>query len=590
MTVSIDATALGFRRWIPGPFNVLVAVVCAGVAALIAYPIGDTLISVFFEGGVPTLEPFRLALGDPENREAIKNTLIIAGSATVLAVIQACILAWINERTDAHLPAIGRVLPMLPLLVSPIAAAIAWLFLLSPGAGLFNGWLRDLGIGDGSGRGPLNILTMGGLIVMYSIYLVPFAFLPITNALANVDPALEEASRGSGAGLLTTLRKVTLPSIKPSVYSGVILTGVIALALFSVPVILGPPARVEVVSVRVYNMLTKQFPPRSSEAVALSVMMFALVLLGLFVRSRLLRRGNFSVVSGRARSETRLPLGRWRWPARAVVLGYVTVTAVIPFVALFVVSLQPFWSAKLDLRKSTFRHYRETFFDNPNTQSALKNSVLLGLAGATVTILVLLLIGLFVHRNKKAAGNIVDTAVKFPAALPQLVIAIALLLAYGPGPFSLSGTLYLLFIGYFVVYVPYGSFIVGAGFTQLGTQLSEASASCGASPGQTFRRIELPLVMPSVISGWTLLFVFMLSDVTVSALLTTGNAPVVGFAIVNQYENGSFPTIAALGVVVSITSAVVVFGAQGLSHLRSTRRGIAEPAAQLGGSDMILGR
>jgi len=590
MTVDTRASARGFLRRMPRPFNILVAVVCTGVAALIAYPIGHTLFSVFFESGLPTLRPLRLVLRDAHNREAIKNTLIIAGSSTVLATVQAVVLAWINERTDAHLPAIGRVLPMLPLLVSPIAAAVAWVFLLSPGAGLLNGWLRDLGIGAGSSRGPLNILTMPGMIAMYSIYLVPFTFIPINNALVNIDPALEEASRNSGAGLLKTLRKVTLPAIKPAIYSGAILTAVIALALFSVPVILGPPAGVQVVSVRVYNMLTKEYPSQTSEAVALSVLMFVIVMIGLFVRSRVLRRGNFSVMSGRARSETRVSLGRWRWPARALVLGYIAATAIIPFLALLVVSLQPFWSAKLHLSKSTFVHYRETFFDNVNTQSALKNSILLALVGATITVLVLVLLGLFVHRNKRARGYIVDGVVKFPAAFPQLIMAIALLLAFGPKPFHLSGTLYLLLIGYFVVYVPYGSFIVGSGFTQLGTEFSEASSSCGASPGRTFRRIELPLVMPSVVSGWTLLFVFILSDVTVSSLLTTKNAPVVGFAIVDQYENGSYPTIAALGVVVSMTCALVVFGAQGLSYLRSSRKGTGESRAVLANQSTVMGR
>jgi iron(III) transport system permease protein len=318
--------------------------------------------------------------------------------------------------------------------------------------------------------------------------------------------------------------------------------------------------------------------------------MFVIVMIGLFVRSRVLRRGNFSVMSGRARSETRVSLGRWRWPARALVLGYIAATAIIPFLALLVVSLQPFWSAKLHLSKSTFVHYRETFFDNVNTQSALKNSILLALVGATITVLVLVLLGLFVHRNKRARGYIVDGVVKFPAAFPQLIMAIALLLAFGPKPFHLSGTLYLLLIGYFVVYVPYGSFIVGSGFTQLGTEFSEASSSCGASPGRTFRRIELPLVMPSVVSGWTLLFVFILSDVTVSSLLTTKNAPVVGFAIVDQYENGSYPTIAALGVVVSMTCALVVFCAQGLSYLRSSRRGTGESRAVLANQSTVMGR
>ena len=113
------------------------------------------------------------------------------------------VLAWVNERTDARMGVVTAALPLIPFLLPPIAGSTAWVLLLSPGAGFLNVWLRDvLGLfGIDETTGPLNIYSFSGLILVYTIYQVPYAFLLITAGLRNVDPALEEASRVSGAGL-----------------------------------------------------------------------------------------------------------------------------------------------------------------------------------------------------------------------------------------------------------------------------------------------------------------------------------------------------------------------------------------------------
>ena len=84
-----------------------------------------------------------------------------------------------------------------------------------PAPGFVNYWLRDvLGwFGIERVEGPLNIYSFGGLLLVYTVYQVPYAFMLITAGLRNIDPALEEASRVSGAGLLRTLRQVTLPAV-----------------------------------------------------------------------------------------------------------------------------------------------------------------------------------------------------------------------------------------------------------------------------------------------------------------------------------------------------------------------------------------
>src|SRR5690606_15480895 len=103
--------------------------------------------------------------------------------------------------------------------------------------------------------GPLNIFTWYGLIFVYVLYQVPYAFMTVSAGLRNSDTTLEEQSRVSGAGPGRTFWRVTLPSIRPALGGAVLLMLVQGLALFSIPVIIGTGAGIEVLAVRIVELL-----------------------------------------------------------------------------------------------------------------------------------------------------------------------------------------------------------------------------------------------------------------------------------------------------------------------------------------------
>lgn len=105
---------------------------------------------------------------------------------------------------------------------------------------------------------------------------------------------------------------------------------------------------------------------------------------------------------------------------------------------------------------------------------------------------------------------------------------------------------------------------------QIGNELVEASASCGASDFRTFRRVALPLMAPGLTAGWVFVFVLMAGDVTMSVLLASTGTPVVGFVMVDLFSNGTFPLLAAMGVIISIGSSAVVIAALTLSRARTS--------------------
>src|SRR5690606_6795533 len=102
------------------------------------------------------------------------------------------------------------------------------------------------------GLGPINIYSLGGMIFVEGLRLVPTAFLMLVPLLRSMDPALEEAAAMSGASPRSALRKVTMRLMLPGIMAVVIYQFVNALEVFEVPGILGMPAGIYVFATKIY--------------------------------------------------------------------------------------------------------------------------------------------------------------------------------------------------------------------------------------------------------------------------------------------------------------------------------------------------
>ena len=560
---------------------VISALVALFMAAIAVYPLGTVLVRIFFTDGQLDLSPLRRTFDQPGLGTLVKNTLIVVIGSAAIALVIGGVLAWVNERTDARMGLLTESLPLVPFLLPPIAGATAWILLLSPGAGFINVWIRDVLSWFGVERfeGPLNIFSFSGLILVYTIYQVPFAFLLITAGLRNMDPALEEASRVGGAGLLRTLRRVTLPAVTPSIAGAVLLMAWSGFGLVSIPLVIGTGANIHVLSERIVRLLG-DFPPDEGVAIGLSVIMIAFVAVAWWAQATVLKRGRFAAISGKGQRATPVRLGRWRWPTRGVVLLYMGVTTVLPLLALVIVSLEPFWSAEIPWGELSLTAYRVGVFEEPTAREALLNSLKLGLIVSAVGIVAAALVSLFVVRVSPRFGRAVDGAIKFPATLSHIVIAVGFILALGGEPFNLAGTTLILMLAYLALYFPLTSVATDNAVGQVGRELPEASRVAGAGDWRTFRRIYLPLMTSGLAAGWALLFVRCVGDLTASAILAGPNNPVVGWKILQVYTDGSYSEMAALSVILTVVSGTVVVSVMAFTRGRGrrpflTRRGAA---------------
>lgn len=549
------------------PFNVVMALVALAMSALVIYPLLRIFSELFIVDGRPSLQGVRDTIRLPRLAGTILNTFILVFSSASLGLLIGSVLAWLNERTDARVKIVTDTLPLVSFLLPPVAGAVGWVLLLSPRAGLLNHWIRTvLGwFGIGIDEGPFDIMSWYGLIFVFTIYMVPFAFLMVSAGLRTLDPALEEQSQVSGASLWTTIRRVTLPGIKPSLGAAVLLMMWTGFSLFSVPSIIGTGAGIEVLSVRIAFLLRFEFPPSTEEALGLCIFVLLIVSTAWYLQRRVLRSARHTTIGGKGHRATKIKLGRWRWVARTGMGLYVLVAAVLPIVGLALVSLHGFWTPNIAWGDLNFDAIQKSVFDDQYSRRALVNSLRLGVIGGLLGIVIAAAIALFVSQSRRL-GVAVDLTIKAPASIANIVLAVGFILAFAGPPFRLGGTFTILLLAYITLYLPQASVAADAAVGQVGRELSEASFVSGGGGARTFRRVYLPLMVPGLVAGWSLLFIRMIGDLTASAILAGPNNPVVGFRLLDAYMFGTYGTLAALSLVLVVISSSVLIIVMGVSR------------------------
>jgi iron(III) transport system permease protein len=451
---------------------------------------------------------------------------------------------------------------IVPFISTSFIGALAWILLGSPETGLINQFWRFLG----NDEALINIFSLEGIIFVIALYEMPFVFLMVGGALRSMDPALEEASLSSGAGLWRTTTRVTLPLVLPAILASSLLVFVLAAEQFGVPAVLGTPARIRVLTTSIVATNTF-YPPQHGLGAALCVTLLVIALLGLWLQRRALADRSFTTVGGKGSQPRRITLGPFRWVLLGVCCLYLLLAVVLPFSTIFLSSIRTLWTADFRWEQFTLAHYHWILFEYPTTLRAIRNSLFLAVVGATVTILLCALISFLSLRTKLPGRNLLDYLSMLPLGFPGVVLAYGLLQVWINPPLVLYGTIWILFIAYLTRYLPIGVRATSATLVQIHQELEESSLSCGANWFQTFKRITLPLLKPGIIAGWILLFIAFSRELSASILLYSPGTEVLSVVLYDLQQNGQFREISALAFIQIAASVVLVLVAKWLSGL-----------------------
>lgn len=527
----------------------------------VGVPIGFLLYASFLTQapGAPaarfTLDNWRLMF-DPAQREAIVNTMQIALYVTVFSILIAAILAWLVARTDTPFRAQLSLLFVLPMLLSPLLTTLAWVLLGSPRAGLVNSYFMQLM----HVKNPLfNVFSLGGIVMVMVLYFVPFAYLVLVSVLQGIDPGLEDASRISGAGVLTTLRRITLPVIAPAIISSALLIFALAAEQLAVPVLIGLQARIPTLQYLIYVSMVDS-PTKPNEAATAGCLLMGVTVIGLLLSTRILSASRrYVTVSGKASRPKLVQLGPWRWVAFAFGALYLVLAVAVPYGALVLGSLEKYVTPILNTPDLyTLRNYQD-LLTNPNVVLAARNTILYGLVGATLTVAVGLWISQLVIRGRSTGINRgIELVAMLPLAVPAISLGLGLLWAWLFFPIGIYGTATILLLAYLTRLSPQGLRSLSASLVQVDPDLELSARVSGASPPRAFATITLPLLRPALLATWTLIFVQVTLEISMTIMLYTPKTTTAAIQIWFAYFGGNTALSYSMAVVMATFSFLVI--------------------------------
>lgn len=529
-------------------------VICL-LAFFILYPMAILLKESFYSAKEGfTLKWYLQAYTDMRNLRAIRDTLIYAFSAGVCATVLGTFIAWVTVRTNTPLKRTIGVAAVVPFIMPPFIGGLAWSLLASPRAGLINQFVLWLvGVEQW-----INIYSLGGIIFVLGLYTAPFVILIVEGALKSMDTSLEEASMMARGNIVKTTLKITLPLVYPAILSGGLLAFVLSLENFGVPAVLGIPGKVSVLTTKIYAAHAS-YPQNFHLGSALSVTLLFITIIGVYFQKKFLEKKSFTTIMGKSTRVQLIDLGRWRYVTLAVCLLYLLVSVVLPIAVLLLSSLRTVWTHYFEWSQLTLENYNFILFSYDLTQRGIRNSLVLSTVGATFTILFCAVIAFLSIKAKLPGKKLLEYLAMISIGIPGIVLAFGMVRAWISPPLVLYGTIWIMLLGYFTRYLPYGYRSVSSTLIQIHPELEESSLMSRANWFQTFRRITIPLLKPGIVAGWILLFISFFRELSASILLYTPGNEVISVAMYDMWESGEFRYLSAVSIIVIIIAVAALY-------------------------------
>jgi iron(III) transport system permease protein len=510
-----------------------------------------------------SLQNFASLLGDPRFHAAALNTLICGVGATVFSTMLGLSLAWVVSRTDMPGRSWFEVGNMIPFFLSPYVGAEAWVYLAAPNSGILQKLSLDY---FGVSLQFVNIFSLGGVILVLSLFYTPYVYLLVISPLRRMDAALEDAARVHGASFWYTVRHITVPLLMPALLSGAAVVFVTSAGLFDVPFALAATRGIRTIPTEIYSSV--QYPADFGRAASIGMLvMIITVALTLWQRHYMAGR-RYETVSGKGYRPRVIKLSRaGRFTALTLEALYIGCGVVLPIIALIMVSLSSIWTGRFIPAMATLENYRYVLFEYDLTRIAIKNSLVLAFAGASIGVGLSVLQSYYLNRSQSRARGLVEAVLTLPLGIPGIILGLGFLILALRTP--LYSTLTIILVAYVAHFFPLAVRTISAMFMAINPELEQSARASGATWGQTMRYVLLPLLKPALIAAWLMLFVIFVRELGSTILLYAQGTETISVALVGLGER-NFGYVAALAVIqlVLLLSAFTLFKATSASTVQ----------------------
>jgi iron(III) transport system permease protein len=403
-------------------------------------------------------------------------------------------------------------------------AALVLLAAFGP-RGLLQRLLEPLGVE----RVP-EIYGLPGAWLALTLSTYPFVFVLAASALRSLDPSLEDAARGLGESAFDAFRRVTLPTLRPSLGAGALLVALYVLSDFGA------------VSLMQYDSLTRAiflqyrslFDRTPAAVLALVLVALTGLVLALELRARGRARARYHRAgTGAARRARPVALGRWRWAALAFCSLVVGVGLVVPITVLV------YWATRADRLDWSW--------------GPAFSSVGISLLAAAATVAASLPVALLAVRYARPWTVALERFSYAANALPGIVIALSFVFFAANYATPIYQTLTLLVLAYVVRFFPQALAGSHSALLRVSPRLEEAGRGLGKSSAEVFARVTAPLLAPGLLAGGALVFLSTMKELPATLLLRpigfeTLATEIWKYTSVAAYSQAALPALVLIGL------------------------------------------
>ena len=515
----------------------------------IVLPLAVLIIDSVVVDGHLDVSSYLTVYGQAVNMRALTNTAKISILVMILSVLITFPLAWLIGRTDLPGRKKFRTILVASYMIPPYVGAIAWTQLLNPDVGYLNALLKTI---FSLSKAPFNIYTEGGLIWVLTLFYSPFAFITISRAMEKMDPTLEEASRVSGASPLRVLWDVTLPLMAPSILAGGLLVFIGAGSAFGIPAIVGMPGNIEVLTTRIVSFvyMGNDSGIRNATTLAVSLMILANGLL--FFMTWFMGRKDYTTIGGKSTRPALVELGKWKGLATFLVAVYAFIAVILPLGSIVITSFMVSMSKGLSLDNFGFDAWIPVL-ENSQYLDCIWRSLGYAFIAATIGTILSLFVAYLSVKTHVKGRSLPDLLVMVGGSTPSVVIALALIITFsGNYGLNLYSTMWILIVSYLVKYMTMSVRTIAASLSQVSSRLEEAGLNSGAGWLRICKDIIMPLIAPSIVAGWFLIFMPSFYELTMSNLLYGSDTQTIGVLLYELQTYADTQNASVMSVIILI--------------------------------------
>ncbi|MBL7006140.1 MAG: iron ABC transporter permease [Spirochaetia bacterium] len=542
------------------------------IVAFLIYPNISLLINTFVKGGQVSFENFSKLFSSKRAMMSFRNSFLLAFSMVVTVNLVGTFIVLVTEYFDIRGARILKVGFMSTLVYSGIVLVAGYQFLYSS-----NGFL---------------VKALSGIFPDYKaewftgysavLFIMTFActsnhMIFLTNAIRNIDYGTIEAARNMGASQLRILRTVVLPVLKPTFFSVTILTFLTGLSAISAPIVVGGKG------FQTINPMILQFSksPTSREIAALMAIILGLsTLILLIIMNRVEKGGNYISISKTPTKILKQKIAskpvRVLMHAVSYILFTVYVTPMVLVIIFSFTNTVAINTVDLSLGNFSLSNYIMLFTRRGALDPYLV-SIVYSMAAAVIVTTICLMASRIIHKGNRKVGTLLEFSLLIPWLLPATLIAMSLILTYDlPKPIMgnqiLVGSPLLMLFAYIIVSLPFSLRMLKAAFFSLDASLEDAAKSMGASRFYAFRKVVLPVLLPTVLAVIVLTFNNLLGNYDLSVFLYHPAYKPLGIVIKTATEETSIGDAKALMFIYSVILMIISTGAIYFFYGRNTEK------------------